>query len=259
MKQFVNASAFDNAHGYEGVVEVYVRRVDFSFEEVEVQLPNKERVKVSYRELYDECKEGRLNNFEGGLRLNDRLNASKDGITFRHNKEQPVAFVHRGELVSGLATLSVYDADTNECEITINDDGYMFGYKFEGHKFYRNADECLKLEEVKITKEDGTEELVGGHFNKFRLTDEQMSLVDDLRAAIYRCENAGVSIFIDTDTGELKALNTKDSEGVQVDETWREREKYMIPDSVAEVVGPMTTVNECWNYIDTALEADSEE
>lgn len=255
MKQFVNASAFDNAHGYEGVVEVYVRRVDFSIEEVEVQLPNKERAKVSYRDLYDECKEGQLNNFEGGMPIRNRLKVTKDGITFCHNNEQPVAFVHRGELVSGLATLSVYDSDLNECEIIVCDDLY----KFEGHKFYRNADECLKLEEVKITKEDGTEELAGGHFNKFRLTDEQMSLVDDLRDAIYRCEKAGVNIFCDTDTGELKALNTKDSEGVSVDETRREREKYMIPDSVAEVICEMTTVNECWNYIDTSLEADSEE
>lgn len=255
MKQFVNASAFDNAHGYEGVVEVFVRRFNFSIEEVEVQLPNKERVKVSCGELYDECKEGRLNNFEGSRRLRDRLKETKDWITFSYNDEQPVAFVHRGELVSGLATLSVYDADTNECEIIVCDEAY----KFEGHKFYRNVDECLKLEEVKITKEDGTEELVGGHFNKFRLTDEQMLLVGELRDVIYRCERAGISIFCDTDTSELKALNTKDNEGVQVDETWIEREKYMVPDSVAEVVCGMTTVNECWNYIDTSLEADSEE
>lgn len=255
MKQFVNASAFDNAHGYEGVVEVFVRRVDFSIEEVEVQLPNKERVRVSYRDLYDECKEGRLNNFNESIRLRDRLNETKDGITFSYNNEQPVAFVHRGELVSGLATLSVYDADTNECEIIVGDDVY----KFEGHKFYRTADECLKLEEVKITKEDGTEELVGGHFNKFRLTDEQMLLVGELRDVILRCERAGVNIFCDTDNNELKALNTKDNKGVEVDEIWREREKYQIPDSVAEVVCEMTTVNECWNYIDTSLEADSEE
>ena len=255
MKQFVNASAFDNAHGYEGVVEVIVRRVDFSIEMVEVQLPNKERVKVSYQDLYDECKEGQLNNFNESIRLRDSLYVKKDGIIFRYNKEQPVAFVHRGELVSGLATLSVYDADLNECEIIVCDGRY----KFEGHKFYGTADECLKVEEVKITKEDGTEEIVGGHFNKFRLTDEQMLLVGELRDVIYRCERAGISIFCDTDNGELKALNTKDNEGVQVDEMWREREKYMIPDSVAEVVYCMTTVNECWNYIDTSLEADSEE
>lgn len=255
MKQFVNASAFDNAHGYEGVVEVIVRRVDFSIEEVEVQLPNKERVKVLYQELYDECEEGRLQNIEGSKRLRYRLNVTKDGITFSHNNEQPVAFVHRGELVSGLATLGVYDADTSECEIIVCDGRY----KFEGRKFYRTVDECLKLEEVKITKEDGTTELVGGHFNKYRLTDEQMALVSELRDVIYRCERAGVNIFCDTDNNELKALNTKDNVGVRVDETWREREKYMIPDSVAEVVCGMTTVNESWNYIDTSLEADSEE
>lgn len=255
MKQFVNASAFDNAHGYEGVVEVSVRRVDISIEEVEVQLPNNERVKVSYQDLYDGCKEGQLYNFEDGIPVRDRLKVTKDGITFRYNNEQPVAFVHRGELVTGLATISVYDADANECEIIVCGGRY----KFEGHKFYRTADECLKLEVVKITKEDGTEELVGGHFNKFRLTDEQMPLVDELRAAIHRCVRAGVEIFIDTDTNELKALNTKDNVGVRVDETCREREKYQIPDSGAEVIESITMVNKCWNYIDTSLEADSEE
>ena len=254
MKQYVNASAFDNAHGYEGVVEVLIKRVDFSIDEVEVQLPNNQIVKVLHQELYDECKEGRLQNIEGIKRLRYRLNVTKDDITFYHNEERHVAFVHRGELVSGLARLSVYDADRNECEITLCGDDY----KLEGHKFYRSADACLKLEVVKVTKEDDTTELVGGHFNKFRLTDEQMALVNELRDVIYRCNRAGIDVFCDTDTNELKALNTKDKD-VQVDEMWGEREKYQIPAEVTEVIDTIPLVNECWGYIDTTLEAASEE
>ncbi|MCQ2199114.1 MAG: hypothetical protein MJZ19_05270 [Paludibacteraceae bacterium] len=189
MKVFVKASDLVDNQGLQGVLECEVSEYNFSIGEARVVLPNgsvcKDTLDADSLFVSKECEHNA--SVENYLVFEDKAEQ-------RLRKGNQYFFVKDFELFSGLMTFETWNIENNECVVSICGQSVKPSEFF----FYNSKDEALKMEQIKTTFQDGTEELQGGWARQFFLDERQKELIHELEELISECNRAGIEFAYDT-------------------------------------------------------------